>query len=104
VRRHLVCLGYTPDEAADAIRRAHAQQEEERPSAWSPEDAVARRFMTLGFLLFVFGVAAGVVRTYFAHELPPGLPTVLNFLAWGLLVTGIVVFFLGVAQMRIRRS
>jgi hypothetical protein len=103
VRRHLVSLGYSADEAADAIRQAHAQQEEERPSAWSPEDAAARRCMHLGFLLFVFGVSAGCVRVFFAHQLPESLPLVLNVAAWGLLFTGILVFCIGVAQMRIRR-
>src|SRR5436309_2364810 len=54
VRRQLVALGCSPDEArriVDAVIARHAPA-----SAWSPEDAPARRGMTVGFTLFVAGI------------------------------------------------
>ncbi len=72
VRRHLVALGYTAEEAADAVQQAQAQQEAERPSAWAPEDAVAHRFMSIGFMLFMCGLMAGFLRRYLMEHIPAG--------------------------------
>jgi hypothetical protein len=102
VRRHLTALGYTDDEAARAVKLALAQQEEDRPSAWAPEDAVARRCMSLGFLLLMCGIATCCMRVYL-QQLPGGAPAALSAFMWVTLFTGLVVFSLGVAQLRIRR-
>jgi hypothetical protein len=104
VRRHLIALGYAPAEAAELVRTALAQRDPEHSSAWSPEDASARRCMALGFLLLVCGIVAGCVRTYLLPQLPPSVPPVLEVFAWGGIVVGLIVFLLGIAQMRISRK
>jgi hypothetical protein len=103
VSRHLVALGYTRDEAADAVRHAQALRKDDRPSAWSPEDAAARRCMSLGFMLFVCGVVAGCARMYLIPQLPPAIPVALTICTWASILAGIAVFWIGIAQLRIRR-
>ena len=103
VRRHMVALGYTPEEAAEAVRTALAHRAGETPSAWAPDDSGARRCMSLGFFLFVCGVLAGCARLYLLDHLPPTVAPALNVFAWGSIVTGVVVFWLGIAQMRVGR-
>jgi hypothetical protein len=103
VRRHLVAVGYSPREAAEAVRLALDHREAERPSAWSPEDAPARRCLSLGFLLLVFGIIAGCAKTYLQARLPAAVPNLLNLLAWAGILAGLVLFCLGLAQMRFRR-
>src|SRR5262245_31106307 len=103
VRRHMVALGYTADEAADAVRQALAHREQEQPSAWAPEDAVAHRCMTVGFMLFMCGVMAGFVRMCLERHLPATGPMALNVVTWVCLLLGVVVFGIGVAQMRFRQ-
>ena len=95
--------GKTTEEAADAIRLALAERESDPPSAWAPEDSAARRCMSLGFLLFVCGVLVGCVRVLLQDQLPPAIAPGLHVFAWGSIVVGIVVFWLGIAQMRIGR-
>jgi len=104
VRRHLIALGYTAAEAADAVRQAQAQKEDEQPSAWAPEDAVAQRCMSIGFMLFMCGIMAGFMRMYLAPHLSASMPTALSVVAWACIVLGIAVFWIGIAQMRIRRQ
>lgn len=104
VRRHLIALGYTAEEAADAVRQAQALQDEERPSAWAPEDAVAQRCMSIGFMLFMCGIMAGCMRMCLMHNMPTGVPVALNVVTWVCLLAGIAVFAIGVAQLRIRRQ
>ena len=104
VRRHLLAVGYTAAEAADAVRQAQAHQDEEQPSAWSPEDAPARRCLSLGFLLFVLGIIAGCCRMYLLPYLPASTAVALNVFAWVSILGGIAVLGLGIAQMRIGRS
>src|SRR5438128_2253668 len=77
VRRHMVALGYTPEEAAAAVRAAMAQREAEIPSAWSPDDGSARRCMSLGFLMVVCGILAGGARVFLQHSLPASVPVTL---------------------------
>src|SRR5947209_18173273 len=77
VRRHMIALGYSTEEAAEAVRQAQAQQEEERPSAWAPEDALAQRCMSIGFMLFMCGIMAGCMRMYLAQHIPTGVPVAL---------------------------
>ena len=48
VRRHLVALGYTAEEAATAVRTAMAQLDAETPPP-ATDDSTARRCMSLGF-------------------------------------------------------
>ena len=103
VRRHMVALGYTAEEALAAVRQALAYQEQERPSAWSPQDAVARRFMSLGFFLFVCGILTGCSRLVLLPQLTPNGAVVLNVFTWGCILFGIVVFWMGLAQKGIRR-
>jgi hypothetical protein len=104
VRRHLITLGYSAEEAADAVQQAQAQQEAERPSAWGPEDAVAHRCMSIGFMLFMCGIMAGFLRMYFVQHVPPSALMALNVVAWVCLLVGIAIFGIGIAQMRIRRQ
>jgi hypothetical protein len=103
VRRHLIALGYSAEEAADAVRQAQAHLDEEQPSAWAPEDAVAHRCMSIGFMLFMCGIMAGCMRLYLVQHMPAPVPTALNVITWLCMLTGIAVFALGIAQMRIRR-
>ncbi len=102
VRRHLTALGYSPGEAAEAVRAALACRDGERPSAWSPEDGPARRCMSLGFLLLVFGIFAGCARTWLLQRMPTAAAA-LNVFAWGGILIGLAIFCLGLMQMRIRR-
>jgi hypothetical protein len=105
VRRHMVALGYSAEEAAEAVRQAQAQHEGERPSAWGPEDAVAHKCMSVGFVLFMCGIMAGCMSFYLAPHLPAGVSTVaLNVVTWVCLLLGIVIFAIGIAQMRIHRQ
>ncbi len=103
VRRHLIAVGYTQAEAADAIRLALAHQDAEHPSAWSPEDTTARRCMSLGFVLLMCGIFAGCLRFYLAQHLPGGTPAGLNIVIWACLLTGIGVFALGIIHKGVRR-
>ncbi len=103
VRRHLIALGYSAEEAADAIQQAQAHQEVERPSAWGPEDAVAHRCMSIGFMLFMCGIMAGCMRLYLMHHMSAAAPMALNVVTWVCLLLGIAVFWIGIAQMRLRR-
>src|SRR5262245_56935953 len=82
VRRHMVAMGYTQTEAADAVRQALAEREPEHPSAWGPDDAAARRCMAVGFLLLLFGICVGCLRVYLAPLLPGGVPLALNVVTW----------------------
>jgi hypothetical protein len=102
VRRHMASLGYTPEEAAEAVRAALAHRNGDTPSAWSREDNGARRFMSLGFLLLVCGIITGCGRAILLDHLPPPVPVALNVIAWGSIVTGVIVFWFGIAQMRAR--
>jgi hypothetical protein len=103
VRRHMIALGYTPDEAAESVRTALAHRDSDTPSAWGPEDAGARQCMSLGFLLLTCGIITGFLRMFFQPELPAGIPVMLQVFAWGSILAGLVVFCLGIAQMNIRR-
>jgi hypothetical protein len=103
VNRHLLALGYTAAEANDALRQAQ-DLDDDRPSAWSPDDATARRCMTLGFLLFLCGVVAGCMRMVLMPQLPAGAPVALSVFTWLCILAGIAVFWIGIAQMRIRRN
>lgn len=103
VRRHLIALGYTGAEAADAVGSALAYRDAGNASAWAPEDWAARRCMALGFLLFVFGVVAGVTRFCLQDRLTAGIDPALSVCAWAGLLTGVVVFGVGIAQMGIWR-
>jgi hypothetical protein len=102
VRRHMASLGYTPEEAAEAVRAALAHRSGDSPSAWSREDNGARRCMSLGFLLFVCGIIIGCGRVLLLDYLPPPGPVVLNVVAWGCILTGVIVFWFGIAQKRAR--
>src|SRR5260370_42366330 len=55
VRRHMIALGYTADEAGEAVRPAIAQRASAAPSPWLRADVAAPRSMSLGLLLFVCG-------------------------------------------------
>jgi hypothetical protein len=103
VRRHMVALGYTAEEAADAVRQAQAQQEVERPSAWAPEDATAHRCMSVGFMLFMCGIMAGCMRLYLMQHVPSAVPSALSVVTWVCLLVGIAVFAIGIALMRARQ-
>ena len=103
VRRHMVALGYSPEEAATAVRAALAQQEAETQSAWSPDDSGARRCMSLGFLLVVCGILAGAARAFLQQSLPATVPVTLNAFAWGCVIVGLGVFLLGVVKFRFPR-
>ncbi len=103
VRRHLVALGYSAEEAEEAVRQALAQQEEERTSAWAPEDAMAQRCMSVGFMLFMCGIMAGCMRMYLLQHMPAGVPAALSVVTWVCLLAGIAIFVIGIAQMRMRR-
>ena len=104
VRRHLIALGYTAEEAAAAVRAAVRQREAETPpSAWSPDDSSARRCLFLGFMMVLFGIVAGGARAYLQHSLPTTIPVTLGAFAWGCVIVGLGVFLLGVLQMRFRR-
>jgi hypothetical protein len=59
--------------------------------------------MSLGFLLFVCGILAGCAKAFLQPYLPSGMPLMLSVFAWGSILAGIVVFWLGIAQMRISR-
>ncbi len=103
VRRHMGSLGYTPDEAAEAVRAALAHRNGETPSAWANEDNGARRCMSTGFLLFVCGIATGCARVILQDYTPPPVLLASNILAWGSILTGVIVFWFGIAQLRARR-
>jgi hypothetical protein len=103
VRRHMMALGYTADEAGEAVRLALAHRDGDLASAWVPEDTAARRCMSLGFLLFVCGILAACTRFYLPESLPPAVPMALNVFAWGSILAGVIVFWFGIAQMRARR-
>jgi hypothetical protein len=103
VRRHLIAVGYSVEEAADAVRQALAQQETDRPSAWAPEDAVARRCMSVGFILLMTSIVAGCLSVKLSSHLPDGAPFMLNVVIWCCLIGGVAVFLLGIAQKGIRR-
>src|SRR5438309_432978 len=70
VRRHMIALGYTSDEASEAVRSALAHSTGEPESAWSPEDAGARRCLSLGFMMVFCGVLAGGARAFLQESLP----------------------------------
>jgi hypothetical protein len=104
VNRHLVALGYSREEAADALRQAQVQRGEDRPSAWSPEDAAARRYASLGFMLFLLGVVFGCMWKSFVSPVPGGVAVAVSLFTWGCIVAGIAIFWIGIAHMRIRRD
>src|SRR5260370_1906892 len=54
VRRHMVALGYTADEAGEAVRLALAHGDGDLPSAGVPRDTAAPRCLSPGVLLCEF--------------------------------------------------
>jgi hypothetical protein len=103
VRRHMASLGYTSEEAAEAVRAALAYRNGDAPSAWAREDNGARRCMSMGFLLLVCGIVIGCGRAVLLDYLPPPVLLALNVLAWGSILSGVIVFWFGIAQIRARR-
>src|SRR5258707_14890343 len=103
VRQHMIALGYTADEAAEAVRLALAHRDGDLASAWVPENVAAQRCMSLGFLLFVCGILAACTRMFLQEYLPPAVPVALNVFALGSILAGVIVFWFGIAQMRARR-
>jgi hypothetical protein len=103
-RRHLVALGYSPEEAAAAVRAAVVLKEgEPPPSAWSPEDSAARRCMSLGFLMLLCAAVAGTARMFLQHSLPATIPVTLGAFALGCVFVGIGLFLVGIIKLRFRR-
>ena len=102
VRRHMGSLGYTPEEAAEAVRAALAHRSGDSSSAWSREDNGARRCMSLGFLLFVCGIIIFCSRVILQDYVAPPVPVALNVIGWGSILTGVIVFWFGIAQKRAR--
>ena len=103
VRRQLVALGCTPEEAGGLVESAAAiRADAPRESAWAAEDRPARRFMSLGFFLVVLGISVGFLRVI----LTPRDATISVGMAaifWGALALGMLSFFLGVTRLNVRR-